>query len=129
VVPKSPGALPVPVSGGTIPTRILAQEKNGRLTRGRIRTGGWAIILAAPFFVFGCSAVKQPANIETTRLDVAEMRREQTEMMALLLELRTRLDTQSQSITALKADTNLTLRELTEKLEALIARTEDPANK
>jgi len=50
-------------------------------------------------------------------------------MMALLLELRTRLDSQSQSITALKADTNLTLRELTEKLEALIARTEDPANK
>jgi septal ring factor EnvC (AmiA/AmiB activator) len=84
------------------------------------------MLVAAPFFISGCSAVKQPANIETTRMDVAEMRKEQTEMMALLMELRQRLDSQSQSITALKADTNLTLRQLTEKLEALIARTEDP---
>lgn len=95
----------------------------------RIRTGGWAMIVAAPLFIAGCSAVRQPANIETTRVDVAEMRREQTEMMALILELRQRLDSQSESISALKADTNLTLRELTEKLEALIARTEDPANR
>ena len=92
----------------------------------RIRTGGWAMLVATPFFLSGCSAVRQPANIETTRVDVAEMRREQTEMMAILLELRQRLDSQSESITGLKADTNLTLRELTEKLEALIARTEDP---
>ena len=91
--------------------------------------GGWAMIVAAPFFMSGCSAVRQPANIESTRVDVAEMRREQTEMMALILELRQRLDSQSESITALKADTNLTLRELTEKLEALIARSEDPGNR
>jgi len=84
------------------------------------------MLVAAPFFISGCSAVQQPANIETTRMDVAEMRKEQTEMMALLMELRQRLDTQSQTITSLKADTNLTLRQLTEKLEALIARTEDP---
>ena len=94
-----------------------------------MQMGGWAMLVAAPFFMSGCSAVRQPANIETTRVDVAEMRREQTEMMALILELRQRLDSQSESITALKADTNLTLRELTEKLEALIARTEDPANR
>jgi ABC-type transporter Mla MlaB component len=84
------------------------------------------MIVAAPLILSGCSVTRQPTNIETTRVDVAEMRREQTEMMALLLELRQRLDTQSESITGMKADTNLTLRELTEKLEALIARTEDP---
>jgi len=103
----------------------MLQHETGRAIR-RIRTGGWAMLVATPFFMSGCSAVRQPANIETTRVDVAEMRREQTEMMAILLELRQRLDSQSESITALKADTNLTLRELTEKLEALIARTEDP---
>ena len=94
--------------------------------RRRIRTGGWAMLVATPFLVSACAVTRQPTNIETTRVDVAEMRREQTEMMALLLELRQRLDSQSESITGLKADTNLTLRELTEKLEALIARTEDP---
>jgi len=87
------------------------------------------MIVAAPFFMSGCSAVRQPANIESTRVDVAEMRREQTEMMALILELRQRLDSQSESITALKADMNLNVRETTEKLEALIARSEDPGNR
>ena len=84
------------------------------------------MLMAAPLFISACSVTRQPTNIETTRVDVAEMRREQTEMMAILMELRQRLDSQSESITGMKADTNLTLRQLTEKLEALIARTEDP---
>jgi len=96
----------------------------------RLRRGGGALLLvAAPFLVSSCSFFRQPANVEATRTDVTEMRREQTEMMALLLELRTRLDSQSESITGLKADTNLALRELTEKLEALMARTEESARR
>src|SRR6185503_12675343 len=96
-----------------------------------IRTGSLAILVAlAPVLVSSCSFFRQPANAEATRTDVTEMRREQTEMMALLLELRTRIDTQDQTLSGLKADTNLALRELTDKLEALMARTEDqPAHR
>ena len=94
--------------------------------RGGPRIPGAILLLAAaPALLSSCSFFRQPANAEATRTDVTEMRREQTEMMALLLELRTRLDTQSQSITGFKADTNLTLRELTDKLEALMARTDE----
>lgn len=92
----------------------------------RLRTSGVLVLFAAlPTLLSSCSFFRQPANVEATRTDVTEMRREQTEMMALLLELRTRLDTQSQSITGFKADTNLALRELTDKLEALMARSEE----
>jgi len=98
--------------------------------RRRLRTGGLAILVAAlPVLVSSCSFFRQPANAEATREDVTEMRREQTEMMALLLELRTRIDTQDRSLSGLKADTNLALRELTDKLEALMARTEDQSSR
>jgi tol-pal system protein YbgF len=94
--------------------------------RPRVRTGSLAILVGiAPILISSCSFFRQPANAEATRTDVTEMRREQTEMMALLLELRTRIDTQDQTLSGLKADTNLALRELTDKLEALMARTED----
>jgi tol-pal system protein YbgF len=98
--------------------------------RTRLRTGGWIALLAAlPVLVSSCSFFRQPANAEATRDDVTEMRREQTEMMALLLELRQRIDTQDQSLSGLKADTNLALRELTDKLESLMARTEESARR
>jgi tol-pal system protein YbgF len=93
----------------------------------RFRLAGAAILLSAlaPLLVSGCSFFRQPANAEATREDVTQMRREQTDMMALLLELRTRLDTQDQTVAGLKADTNLALTELSDKLESLLARTED----
>src|SRR5262245_59647926 len=93
--------------------------------RTSLRTAGWIIFAALPVLVSSCSFFRQPANAEATRDDVTEMRREQTEMMALLLELRQRIDTQDQAVSGLKADTNLALRELTDKLESLMARTED----
>jgi hypothetical protein len=98
--------------------------------RPRRRTRGLAILLAAaPLLVSSCSFFRQPANAEATREDVTAMRREQTEMMALLLELRTRIDTQDQTLSGLTADTNLALRELTDKLEALMARTEEQSRR
>jgi tol-pal system protein YbgF len=96
----------------------------------RAKWGGWAALWAAPFFVSACgSLVRQPANVEATREDVTAMRREQTEMMALLLELRTRLDSQSEAVSALKADTNLELQELSDKIDALIAGQQDQSSR
>ena len=96
----------------------------------RLRILGLGVLVATtPLSSSGCSFTRQPANAEATREDVTEMRREQTEMMALLLELRQRIDTQDQSLSGLKADTNLALRELTDKLESLMARTEESARR
>src|SRR6185436_11267693 len=98
----------------------------------RFSSAGTAILFVAlaPVVISGCSFFRQPANAEATREDVTQMRREQTDMMALLLELRTRLDTQDQTLSGLKADTNLALNELTDKLESLMARTQDqPAHR
>jgi TolA-binding protein len=69
--------------------------------------------------------LRQPANVEATRLDVEAIRREQTELAAQVLELRTRLESQSEMISALRADNNLELRQLTERLDVLVARLEE----
>lgn len=87
---------------------------------------GAAALAAAPVFFLGCGSVlRQPANVEATREDVVAIRREQTELMALVLELRTRLESQSEIVSALRADSNLELRQLTGRLDVLVARIED----
>lgn len=97
--------------------------------RGLIRTGGWVMLMTAPLFVGCASFFRQPENVEATREDVADMHRKQTEMMALLLELRNQVNGQSESMASLRADTNLALRELTEKLEALMAQTQEQSSR
>lgn len=90
------------------------------------RIWGAAALAAAPFLLPGCgSLLRQPANVEATREDVAALRREQTELTALVLELRTRLESQSEATASLRADTNLELRQIAERLDVLTARLED----
>lgn len=90
------------------------------------RAWGVAALAAAPVLLPGCgSLLRQPANVEATRLDVEAIRREQTELVAQVLELRTRLESQSEMISALRADNNLELRQLTERLDVLVARLEE----
>ena len=74
----------------------------------------------------GCASYfRQPANVETTRDEVEALRRDQTELLALVRELNARLEGQSESISALRADTNLQLRQLEERLTMLLAQLEE----
>lgn len=74
----------------------------------------------------GCGSwIRQPANVEATREDVEALRRDQTELMALMRELNARQEQQSESISALRADTNLQLHQLDERIEMLTALLEE----
>lgn len=74
----------------------------------------------------GCGSwIRQPANVEATREDVEALRRDQTELMALMRELNARQEQQSESISALRADTNLQLHQLEERIEMLTVLLEE----
>ena len=90
-----------------------------------------ALLFVAGFLVAaspltGCSAwFRQPANVEATREDVEALRRDQTELLTLVRELKARLELQSESVSALRADSNLQLRQLEDQLGMLLAQLEE----
>lgn len=83
-------------------------------------------LLVSPAALSGCGAfLRQPDNVEATREDVEALRREQTELLSLVRELKTRLESQSEGVAALRADNNVQFRQLEQQLETLQARLED----
>jgi tol-pal system protein YbgF len=69
--------------------------------------------------------MRQPANVETTLAEVQSLRRDQTELLALVRELRTRMEAQSEGVAALRADSNVQLRQLEERIQMLTAQLEE----
>lgn len=93
----------------------------------RLRLGLSLLLLALTSSTLaGCGAwFRQPANVEATREEVSALRRDQTELLALVRELKARLERQSESMSALRADSNLQLRQLEERLDMLMAQLEE----
>lgn len=84
------------------------------------------VLVMSPVALGGCGAfLRQPDNVEATRQDVESLRRDQTELLALVRELRTRLENQSEAVSALRADNNVQFRQLEQQLETLQAKLED----
>jgi tol-pal system protein YbgF len=91
---------------------------------GRGARGALLLLLVSP--LAGCASLfNQPANVEATRADVESLRREQTELVALVRELKARMESQSDAVSQLRADNNLQLRQLEEKLDVLSARLDE----
>jgi tol-pal system protein YbgF len=67
----------------------------------------------------------QPVNVEVTREEVEALRREQTELLALVREMKTKLDEQGETTTAMRADTNAQLQSIEERIENIGAQLED----
>ncbi len=77
--------------------------------------------------VTGCVGAffRQPVNAEVTREEVESLRREQTELLALVREMKAGLDEQGETTTAMRADTNAQLRSIEERIENIGAQLED----
>lgn len=76
--------------------------------------------------IAGCgSFLRQPENVEVTRQEVEALRRDQAEALALLREFQVRLADQDEALTGIRADTNLELREISDRLQTLIAQFEE----
>jgi tol-pal system protein YbgF len=74
----------------------------------------------------GCgSLLRQPVNVEATRAEVETLRRDQTELLALVRELRLRLDGLSEDVASMRADQNAQLRQLESRLNVLTAQLEE----
>jgi tol-pal system protein YbgF len=69
--------------------------------------------------------MRQPENVEVTRAEVENLRRDQTELLALVRELKLRLESLSEDTAQQRADQNLQMRQLESKIETLLARFED----
>jgi tol-pal system protein YbgF len=84
-------------------------------------------LLLTPVLVGGCVGAffSQPTNVEVTRSEVESVRREQAEILALVRELKTQMDAQSEATASMRADTNNQLRQLQERLEILQAQLEE----
>lgn len=84
-------------------------------------------LLLLPVVLGGCVGAffSQPTNVEVTRAEVESVRREQAEILALVRELKTQMDAQSESTASMRADTNSQLRQLQERLEILQAQLEE----
>jgi len=93
----------------------------------RWTTAGGASLLAAIFVMgaSGCAVVRMPANAETSRREIEQLRREEAELLAMVREIREILNAQGESLTGLKADTGLQLQALDEKLEMLRSQLEE----
>ncbi len=93
----------------------------------QLRARATLVILAAPLFLGGCVGAffRQPVNVEVTRDEVEGMRKEQAEILALVRDLKTQMDSQTGATAAMRADTNAQLRDLEQKLEVLRSQLED----
>ena len=68
---------------------------------------------------------RQPVNVEVTRDEVESLRREQTELLALVREMKAALDEQGETTTGMRADTNAQLRSIEERIDNISAQLED----
>ncbi len=93
----------------------------------RLRVLAVVPLLALPLGLGGCVAAffKQPVNVEVTRDEVEAMRREQSEMLALVRDLKSQMDTQTEATASMRADTMNQLRDLEERLEILRSQLEE----
>ncbi len=85
------------------------------------------LLISLSLGVTGCVGAffRQPVNVEVTRDEVESLRREQTELLALVREMKARLDEQGETTTAMRADTNAQLRSIEERIENIGAQLED----
>ncbi len=92
-----------------------------------IRTLILLTLFLVPVVLGGCVGAffSQPTNVEVTRSEVETIRREQAEILALVRELATQMDQQTESTASMRADTNAQLRRLEERLEILQAQLEE----
>ena len=91
-----------------------------------IQTATSVAALMAFLAISGCAAFfQQPANVEQTKAEVETLRRDQTELLALIRELKLRLESQSESIAGMRADNNSQLRQLESKIQMLTAQLEE----
>ena len=92
----------------------------------RIQVMSSVTALTALLAMSGCAAYfQQPANVEETKAEVETLRRDQTELLALVRELKLRLESQSESIAGMRADNNSQLRQLESKIQMLTAQFEE----
>ncbi len=83
-------------------------------------------LAGAPLALGGCGAFfRQPVNVEVTRQEVETMRKEQAEMLALVRDIKSQVDAQSESMASLRADSNSQLQDLEQRLETLRSQLED----
>ena len=92
-----------------------------------IRTLVILSLVLVPTALGGCVGAffNQPTNVEVTRSEVETIRREQAEILALVREMRTQMEGQSEATASMRADTNAQLRRLEERLEVLQAQLEE----
>ena len=67
----------------------------------------------------------QPKNVEITRTEVDQVRRDQAEILARLEEITKRLENQAETTATLRADSNQGLEEIRQQIEILRAQLED----
>lgn len=85
-----------------------------------------AVLLLLAGSLTGCASYfRQPANVEATKAEVETMRRDQTELLALVRELKLRVEGLSEDTASMRADQNLQLRQLESKLDILTAQLEE----
>lgn len=102
------------------------------MNHGFLKTGGRraAALALCCLFAPGCASLfNQPSNVEATRADVETLRRDQTELLALVRELKARLEAQAGTVSQLRADNNIALRQLEEKIDILSARLEEQGSR
>ncbi len=109
-----------------VPADGARQEWN-RGMNPQLRARATLVLLAAPLVLGGCVGAffRQPVNVEVTRDEVEGMRKEQAEILALVRDLKTQMDSQTEATAAMRADTNAQLRDLEQKLEVLRSQLED----
>jgi tol-pal system protein YbgF len=73
--------------------------------------------------------MRQPENVEVTRAEVESLRRDQTELLALVRELKLRLESLSEDTASQRADQNLQMGELESKIDRLMAQFEDQGSR
>jgi tol-pal system protein YbgF len=129
--PTGPGALfraaAADGPAGRVPGAGNAADNGTKAMNPYLRARATVALLTAPLLLGGCVGAffRQPVNVEVTREEVDAMRKEQAELLALVRDLKTQMDSQTEATAAMRADTNAQLRDLEQKLEVLRAQLED----
>lgn len=87
----------------------------------------WGLMASGTILLPGCVGAffRQPVNVEETRDEVDRLREEQAELLALTRELRARLEEQSETLATLRADSNVQMSGIEQRLQVLQAQLED----